>query len=162
MAEVVELQHRPDGIALTHQALSPKHGGGWHTLWWTGQDPRYPAAANWSGDPSRAAVFRTEAEAVEAFAALGNSHYQLPAPQLLLGAEDAAGGQRCPACGSTAVVPVDPDLGDDEWLVCESCQVDFFAECVDPDCDCHDYEDHYAPPEYVRPMQTLWALPQYL
>ncbi|QYN41027.1 hypothetical protein K1T35_47655 (plasmid) [Pseudonocardia sp. DSM 110487] len=82
MPEDVALHQRPDGVAITHQALSPKHGGGWHTMWWTGPDPRHPNAAAWSTDPARGAVYATEGEAVDAFSALGNPLYRLSAPQL--------------------------------------------------------------------------------
>jgi hypothetical protein len=58
-------------------------------MWWTGPDSRYPGAALWSTDPEKAATYRSEVEAVDAFAALSNPGYRLPVLQLQIA--DAAG-----------------------------------------------------------------------
>jgi hypothetical protein len=69
-------------VVITHQALSPKLGGGRHTMFWTGPHPDHPHGAYWHTDVRQAATFPTEVEAVDAFAACRLRGYELPAPQL--------------------------------------------------------------------------------
>lgn len=84
MAEDVVLQQTPAGVGITHQALSPKLGGGWHTMWWTGPSEKHERAVCWTTYPEEAALFPTAAGAADAFTALGSTCYRVPAPQLAL------------------------------------------------------------------------------
>lgn len=60
--------------------------------------------------------------------------------------------QRCPACGAHDAVSLD-DQG--EGLSCRCCGVQYFAECGDPDCECHpDFWDLEGEP-LGRPEVTI-------
>jgi hypothetical protein len=67
----VAFHHSPRGVGITEQALSPKVGGGWHTLWWSGPEPDHPGCLTF-GPEGRAAVFPSEQDAADAFEAFLN------------------------------------------------------------------------------------------
>jgi hypothetical protein len=55
----VALEWRAGGVVVTQQALSPKIGGGWHTLFWNG-------ARTWTTFVDDAALFPTVEAALDA------------------------------------------------------------------------------------------------
>lgn len=88
LGQTLELARCGRGVGLTFQMHSPKLGGGLCTLWWCGPDAE-PRGRRWSTDVEMAAVFPTEAKAVDAFAAAGPPGHQLRSPQLDLFADVA-------------------------------------------------------------------------
>ena len=79
LGQTLELARCGRGVGLTFQMHSPKLGGGLCTLWWCGPDAE-PRGRRWSTDVEMAAVFPTEAKAVDAFAAAGPLATSSPHP----------------------------------------------------------------------------------
>lgn len=73
--------HPDGGYGITHQALSPKLHGGWHTMWWTGPDVDRPTVNSSTNVTAAAVTFPTAAAAVDAFTA-AVPDVDVAAPQL--------------------------------------------------------------------------------
>jgi hypothetical protein len=82
--EVTAHQDR-GGVYVTQEALSPKLGGGWHTLYWRGLDSQHPGAAIWGGHPDQAARFPTVDAALDALAQLVTPYRVAPIQDALFG-----------------------------------------------------------------------------